>query len=231
MLLNHRSGLPNYMYFSDSLWVDRKTIIHNDEMLDLMIKYHPPHYYIPNYRYNYCNTNYGLLAEIIEKASGQSFADFMKQEIFNPLGMHDAFVYDPEKIKEENEIVIGYTKRGRRAENTYLNGVVGDKGIYASVEDLFKWDQAMYRGYLVTNETLKLAFKAQHKDLRIWDNYGYGWRLDLQNPEDRIVYHSGWWKGFRTYFIRKIDQEKTIIVLTNHEGRNYLSNHLLRNLF
>ena len=230
MLLTHRSGLPNYMYFADRYWHSRRKPISNRDVLDLMIKYKPLHYYKPNVRYNYCNTNYALLALIIEKVSGKSYEEFMKEEVFQPLEMFDSVVYRNGSIAKGNG-VTGYDKRGRVSENSYLNGVVGDKGIYSSVEDLFKWDQAMYQGKLVSRETLTEAFIPAHPDLRNYDNYGFGWRIDASDPKNKVVYHAGWWKGFRSYLIRKLGEQKTIIVLTNNIRRNHLGIRLLRNLY
>jgi CubicO group peptidase (beta-lactamase class C family) len=90
------------------------------------------------------------------------------------------------------------------------------------VEDLFKWDTAIYQGRLVRKETMEEAFKPAHKDLRLNDNYGFGWRIN-ENDGDKIVFHSGWWKGFRTYYIRKLSEQKTIIVLTNTARHNFIS--------
>jgi CubicO group peptidase (beta-lactamase class C family) len=224
MLLSHRSGLPEYMYFADKLWPSRTKPISNEDVLNLMIKFKPYKYYDPGKRYNYSNTNYCLLVLIIEKVSGMSFEKFMKSQIFEPLGMKNSYVLRYEDIKEHDieNVVVGYNKRGRRAENSYLNGVVGDKGIFSTVEDLFKWDTAIYQGRLVSKKTMEEAFKPAHKDLRPNDNYGFGWRIN-ENNGDKIVFHSGWWKGFRTYYIRKLSEQKTIIVLTNIARYNFIS--------
>lgn len=223
-LLTHRSGLPEYMYFADHLWPSRKKAISNQDVLELMIKYKPYKYYTPGKRYNYSNTNYCLLVLIIEKVSGKSFGAFMKSNIFDPLGMNNSYVFTYKEIKKPviENVVVGYNRRGRRAENSYLNGVVGDKGIFSTVEDLYKWDTAMYEGRLVRKEILEEAFKPAHKDLRQNDNYGFGWRINA-NGGDKIVFHSGWWKGFRTYYVRKLSEQKTIIVLTNSARSNFIS--------
>ena len=210
--------------FADQLWKSRRTPLSNQDVLDLMILYKPDRYYLPNRRYNYSNTNYALLALIIEKVSGLSYAAFMKSEIFDPLGMKNSYVvaYDDMKSKAIETMVPGYYRPGRKVENSYLNGVVGDKGVYSTVEDLYLWDQALYQGRLVSLFTLEESFRPAHKDLRDYDNYGFGWRLNL-NDGNKIVFHSGWWKGFKTYFIRKINEQKTIIILTNTANHHFMS--------
>ena len=230
MLLSHRSGLPNYMYFADSLWQDREHSISNRDVLNLMIEHHPHRYYPPNKRYNYSNTNYALLALIIEEVSDMAFDLFVKTRIFLPLGMHSSNVYNKGTTPLNSNQVKGYSSGRRIAENTYLNGVVGDKGVYSSVVDLFKLDQALRNGTLVSDELLDIAFKRQHKDLYDWDNYGLGWRIDAADPLNKVVYHTGWWKGFRSYFIRELGSNKTLIVLSNTARTSSVGSRALRKL-
>jgi len=231
-LLIHRSGLPNYMYFADEYWRDsRNRTIDNDDVIDLMIKYKPQPYYLPGRRYNYNNTNYALLASIIEKVSHKTYPEFMKEEIFNPLEMNDTYVYDKNIDSINFSKVKGYTSWRRRAENTYLNGVVGDKGIYSTVEDLNKFSRACFEGTLVSLDELEKAYQLGHKELYDNDNYGYGWRINMLPDSSKIVYHTGWWKGFRSYFIRSLKEEKTIVVLTNRSRTGVLHTKELMKLF
>ena len=217
------------MYFTDEQWADWKIPISNSQVIDLMIEHEPKPYYKPNRRYNYSNTGYIILADIVERVSGMSFERFMKKKIFKPLGMHNSKV-KRFKLGEEDEPVVGHSEyRFRRIGQTYLNGTVGDKGIYSTVEDMFKWDRAIKQGALVSLKTLDEAFQGYHKDLRKNDNYGYGWRINEVSKSKKVVYHRGWWKGFRTYFIRVLDEDKTHLgkrAITNYEvisRLNYVS--------
>ena len=231
LLLIHKSGIPEYNYFSDKYWIDRKTTITNDDVLNLMADNEISRYYLPNRKYNYINTNYAVLASIVEKVSGESFEDFMKEEIFEPLGMNDSFVYRRgNKISSDN-VAIGYRSRRRKVQDHYQNGVVGDKGVYTTVEDLLKFDQALYSGKVVSKKNMEIAFNPAHKRLHVHDNYGLGWRINGKDPENKIVYHSGWWKGFRSYFIRQLGKEKTIIVLSNVANRSTFGTNELIKLF
>ena len=223
MLLNHRSGLPNYMYFADEYWPDRELAVTNRDILEMMVKHQPKPYYPPDKRYNYSNTNYAVLALIVEEVSGMPFEVYVKLNIFLPLDMSNSLIYNKRAYPDNFNRVIGYTGGRRVAENTYLNGVVGDKGVYASALDLFKLDQALYNGTIVCDSILEEAFTLQHKDLHAWDNYGLGWRINAMDPENKIVYHTGWWKGFKTYFIRSLGTRKTLIVLSNTDRSNSLS--------
>jgi CubicO group peptidase (beta-lactamase class C family) len=231
-LLTHRSGLSRYMSLAHEKW-DHKVPLTNEDVIKLFVTYEPDPYFKPGNGFHYCNTNYILLASVVERISGLSFDAFVKEKIFDPLGMEDSFVYNmnhdttiPPYITEG---VSGYYyRRWRliRERNEYLNGVMGDKGVYSSVDDLFKWDQALYKNTLVKEATLRESYTpGSPKFWRRKDNYGFGWRI--RESEDSTVFHFGWWKGFRNYFIRDLKQEKTIIVLTNKEkgpGSSHLWN-------
>jgi CubicO group peptidase (beta-lactamase class C family) len=103
--------------------------------------------------------------------------------------------------------------------------------VYASAFDLLKLDQALYTDKLVSQATLREAFMPQHKDLRPNDNYGLGWRLDVADELNPVVYHTGWWKGFRTYFIREVSEKRTIIILSNTRRASRFNTKELRELF
>ena len=221
LLLSHRSGLPNYMYFSEDYWKDRSIPISNQDVVCMMQTYQPNIYYIPDYRYNYSNTNYALLAAIVEKVSGMSFSDFMNQFIFDPLGMSKTYVYTKLEADASEQATLGYY-RGRVAEDNYLNGVTGDKGVYSTVEDLYELDKALYNDRLLSQESLSKAFTAAHPELYDHDNYGLGWRINQRPDCSKIVFHSGWWKGYRTHFFRLLDKKQTIIVLSNTNRSRFI---------
>nr|HPH83351.1 serine hydrolase [Flavobacteriales bacterium] len=86
---------------------------------------------------------------------------------------------------------------------------------FSTVDDLYKWDQALYGNQLVKQTTLAEAFKPGSPELKGWRNYGFGWRINRTNPEKLIVYHSGWWRGFRTFFMRNVTDQNSIVVLSN----------------
>jgi CubicO group peptidase (beta-lactamase class C family) len=219
-MLNHRSGMPDYMHFSDNFWDQTKPLT-NEDMIRIMAVNQPPSYFPAGCGFDYCNSNYALLASVVERITGKPFDHFVQERIFDPVDMENAFIYRLEPGQEiPPNVPVGVSGHKssrslpRVEQNHYQNGVVGDKGIYASVEDLFKWDQALYNGLLVSDETLEEAYTPGSPKISKWkDNYGFGWRI--RADRSNTVYHYGWWKGFRTYFIRDLYQEKTIIVLTN----------------
>jgi CubicO group peptidase (beta-lactamase class C family) len=219
MLLNHRSGLPNYLNFSETYWAKKTIYMNNEDVLAQLQKFKPKSLAYPNTKFYYNNTNYVLLALIIEKASGYSYKDFMHQFIFNPLGMHDTHVFDP-KNQGKNE-VLGYKGSSWKEDNiVYTDGVVGDKGIYSTVLDLYKWDQVLYAGKLIKPEILNLAYTPQSFEKPGNKNYGLGWRMTDQEDGTRIIYHNGWWHSFNSVFNRKISDGTCIIVLSNHYSQS-----------
>ncbi len=223
MLMTHRSGLPRYMSLALKKWPDRKKPLDNDHVLDLFKTYKPSPYFKPGKNFHYCNTNYALLANVVESVTGLYFDDFVKERIFEPLGMDDSFVYN----MRGDSVVPLYIKRGvpgfyhrgwrwRRMENDYLNGVMGDKNVYTSVEDLYKYDRALDNFTLVPDTLLREAFeKGSPERWRRKDNYGFGWRI--RTTRDSTVYHFGWWKGFRTFYIRDMRHQRTLVVLSNKD--------------
>ncbi len=219
MLLNHRSGLPNYLYFCDSLWKDRDRFITNDEVIKLMEVHKPPMQHQPNTHFQYCNTNYLLLASIIEKVSGQKYADFMQQTIFKPLHMMNTFVYDPASPVRAHQ-TQSHKFNGQAEPDTYFDGVMGDKGIYSTAEDMLKWDQALYSGHFLKPETLKAAYTPYSHEKPGVRNYGLGWRLMVYpDSAKNIVYHNGWWHGNNTVFYRFVQDSTTLIILGNKYNR------------
>lgn len=219
-LLNHRSGLPRYESLADEHWPDRNVPINNEEVIRLYADHHPDPYSQPDLTFHYNNINYALLATVIERITGERFEDYMKENIFEPLGMTHSYIYSLRGVKHLNTYidseVQGYdlTNRGpRRVEDDYLNGVMGDKIMYSTVEDLYKFHIALENRTFLPDSIQQEAFVAGSPIWNQGDNYGFGWRLNQNHPG--TVFHFGWWKGYRTFFIRDHRHGRTLIVLTN----------------
>lgn len=219
MLLSHRSGLPNYLYFCDSIWPDKDKFLSNDDVIQLMVRHQPRLQHKPGTHFQYCNTNYMLLGSIIEKVSGQKYADFMQKTFFGPLGMTNTFVYAPATALRPHQ-TFSHKYNGQLEPDTYFDGVVGDKGIYSTARDMLKWDQALYSGQLFSPETIKAAYTPYSNEKPGIRNYGLGWRLMVYPDSSEIVYHNGWWHGNNTVFNRIIKDTSTIIILGNKYNRN-----------
>ena len=224
-LLSHRSGMSQYTHFCDapdSIWPDKNVTITNNDVINIMEKHNPMINYPPNHTHYYCNTNYMLLASIIEKVSGISYKEYMKQHIFTPCEMTSTVVYHRDNNDELVKPAQGYNGAFNPVIDIYLNGAVGDKGIYSNVHDMLKFDQALYDGTLLADSTVQLMMQDHNEQQNNGQNYGYGFRIHPESEVGRIIFHTGWWKGFRTYFIRIPEQEKTVVVLTHIKRGKFL---------
>lgn len=222
-LLNHRSGLSRYETLADERWPDRGVPVSNDDIIRLYAQYKPDPYNQPDVTFHYTNVNYALLANIVEKVSGRHFEDFMRDEVFAPLGMERSFIYSlrgVDRIKTYVETdVQGHDllrKGARRAQDDYLNGVLGDKGMYSTVEDLYRFRVAIDYGLFLPDSIQQEAFVPGSPLWKKGENYGFGWRMNENHPG--VLFHFGWWKGYRSFFIRDIAKRRTLIVLTNTDS-------------
>jgi CubicO group peptidase (beta-lactamase class C family) len=220
-LLTHRSGLPNYTYFCGEHIDNTVCTVSNQMMLDIIVKHQPKAYLKPGVRFNYCNTNFALLALIIEKVSKKCYSDFLKDELFIPLGMNHSYTaLNIDSTKEH--ITRGYTMKYACVANDCYDGVLGDKGIYTTTYDLFLFSTALYQHKLLAKETQQLAY-APHSSEKKMSNYGFGWRMKNMNDPDKEVFHNGWWHGYRTSFHRRLKDSLTIIVLSNRLNKSVYS--------
>lgn len=215
LLLSHRSGLPNYMYFCDEFYKNKSVALTNLGMIDLMIKNKPPEYFPPDKKFNYCNTNYCILAAIVEKVSNETFAKFVTNHIFKPIGMHYSFIGNADSAKYSQYVAAGHDESNKPIEWDYMDGILGDKGVFSCVNDLNKWDMALYSGKIIKEATLAEAMKPANADMIGSRNYGYGWRIKFLADKTPLFYHGGWWKGYNTYFMRNPKDHSSIIILSN----------------
>lgn len=214
-LLTHRSGLPNYVYFSETVWKDRKKAMSNMDAIHLLIEHKPGRYGKPDGRFHYNNSNFMILGAIVEKVSGLSFADYMEQHIFKPAGMKNTAVLSRVKYDKIPTDVIGHDRTWRRSVvQDYLDGPVGDKGIYSTVEDMYLLDLALKQGRLLPANLLDSAYTPRSDAKRGVFSYGYGWRT-FSPANTQIVYHTGWWHGFKNLYVRNLTQDITIVLLSN----------------
>ena len=219
-LMNHRTGLSRYETLADEHWPDRGIPIGNEDVIKLYVKHHPDPYNQPNITFHYTNVNYALLASVVERITGQHFEDFMQKEIFEPLGMTRSYIYsmrDTERLHAYvNTDVQGHImmrKGPKRAEDDYLNEVVGDKMMYSTVDDIYKFCLALEHNTFLPDSIQQEAFIPGSPEWKNGENYGFGWRLNEKHPG--VVFHFGWWKGYRSFFIRDLEKHRVLIVLTN----------------
>ena len=228
-LLNHTSGLPIYFWYADHAW-ETDTAPSNDEMIKTMSKTVLPPFFAPGQKFEYSNTGYFLLASIVERVSGITFDEFISKNIFEPLGMEHSFVYH--YTEEEKPYQLwGYKKiyRGRYAKiPAFLNdGVVGDKNIFSTTEDLFKWLFGLNNGLILKKETLSLMFTNGKTNSGMQAPYGMGFRLEEDKEGDKLIYHNGRWNGFMNALKMYPEKDLWSIILTNNNFKN-LPNMVLK---
>jgi CubicO group peptidase (beta-lactamase class C family) len=217
-LLSHRSGLPNYVHFAEHLGWDTKKTLTNQDVLQLIIdKSALLDIGRPDAYFDYCNTNYALLALIVEKVSSLSFANYLDQTIFKPLGMNRSFVFGLEKA---DSVLPSFKFNNQKEPFMFLDAVYGDKNIYSTPRDMMKWDMALYDTSFFSQKIIEEAFKGYSYERKGVKNYGLGWRLYEMPSGKKIVYHNGWWHGNNTVFSRLPQDTTVIIVLGNKFNRS-----------
>lgn len=227
-LLNHTGGLPDYMELMEKQW-DHNHIATNRDIISMIATHKPAAIFPAGTKYEYSNTGYALLASVIEKASGMSYADFLKKNIFTPLKMDNTFVYTRRYApKEVKNYAYGYIRdfSGKKVLPddfvqtkmvVWLDGIVGDGTVNSTTGDLLKWDRALYADKLVSKKSRELIFSIPVLPNREKTDYGFGWMIEASKDFGRIAQHSGGWPGYSTYMERQMDNDKTIIVLQNND--------------
>lgn len=215
-LLSHTSGIPNYFFLINTYWPKNKSITYKD-VLTLFKQHRPNPNFPPGSRFLYSNTGYVFLGMLTEKISGLPFSSFLSKHIFDPLGMENTFVYDRDIINSIPNRTYGYQVGKKYIKPIYddiTDELPGDKGIFSTIDDLYKWDKALYQHILVKETTINEAYQEATLNNNQTCNYGYGWRIKDDNGL-RIIYHNGWWHGYKTSITRFIEDRNTIILLNN----------------
>lgn len=229
MLLNHRSGIPKYDHYMGSMGWNKQQQVTNQDVLDFLIarrKQIPVGR--PDRGFSYSNTNYALLALMIEKVTGKFYGDYLKQTFFDSIGMKDTYVFTNAYA---NHYLPSYFNNGRLYPLDFLDLVYGDKNIYSTPRDLMKWDEALRSGRFFKPETLAAAYTPYSNEKPGTHNYGLGWRMYVLKNGKKLVYHNGWWHGNRTAFYRLIDENTTIIALCNNDSKKIYSVREMADIF
>lgn len=229
-LLNHRSGMKNYAYFTfeKGNW-DKHQTLTNEDIVKVMIDKKIPLETKTDTHFSYCNTNYAMLALIIEKVTGLKYPEAMKQMIFEPLGMKNTFVCEIDKDRD----IIAPSYKGNNMEIgvDYLDGIYGDKNIYSTPRDLLKFDKARYAPFFLNPDLLKKVYKGYSYEAKGARNYGLGIRLMEWDKGEPFYYHNGWWHGNTSCFINMRKEKVTMIVLSNKYTHKTYQTKRLASLF
>jgi CubicO group peptidase (beta-lactamase class C family) len=240
-LLNHTSGLPDYMDIFSRNW-DTSKIATNKDVIQIFAALKPPALFAPGEKYDYSNTGYAFLGSIIEKASGQSYSEYLRNHIFQPLGMQQTQVLRRRYEKRTlPNYAYGYVQNdagayvlpdsiGEYHSMVYcLDGIVGDGTVNSTIEDLWIWDRALHDYKLLSAEQFAPALKAPALPNKRKSKYGFGWFADSTVIYGRLMNHSGGWPGYNTFIERHTTNDKLFIVLKNVESAD-LPTNVIRNI-
>jgi CubicO group peptidase (beta-lactamase class C family) len=238
-LLHHVSGLPDYEelmvgtigdnFFRSSKGPPAGHEFTSAEVLKTLSR-QPKLKFVPGSRFEYSNSGYEVLGQIVERVSGKRYAEFLKEKIFDPLGMRNTLVLD-ERKHAGSRLALSYRKHNGRWEDiTYSpeNYEYGDGGVESTVNDLVKWDQALASGRLIRRATLDLAFTpGRTSNGKVIEThyfeypsaYGFGWFVSSSNGAT-VLEHGGSWAGYRAHIVRVPSRQMTAIILTNSSNED-----------
>jgi CubicO group peptidase (beta-lactamase class C family) len=222
-LLTHTSGLLDY---EDLIPPSQTEQVHDADVLDLL-RSRDSTLFLPGERFEYSNSGYVLLGLIVEQASGRPFPDFLKERIFTPLGMARSVAL-VEGVSTVDERAYGYSKREggesgwELTDQSVTSATLGDGGVYTSIEDMARWANALDAGTLVRAGLLEQAFTPGRLNDGSRTDYGFGWFVKpfLGRPS---TFHTGTTVGFRNAIRRLPDQGITVIILTNRNDGDPLT--------
>jgi CubicO group peptidase (beta-lactamase class C family) len=244
--LTHTSGIADYgdVMFKDG-W-DMKKIAYNEDLIMSFKRQKPAVVFNPGEKWEYSNTAYAMLATIVKRVSGKPYGVFLSENIFTPLDMKRSRTYNTRRAGEKipnyaygfvySDSLKKYVLPDSLKEYFYvrtLDGIEGDGIVNSTTGDLFKWNQALYTDKLVSRASIEEAFTSGKLNNDSLHNYGFGWFLANDSLNGKIVRHSGGWPGYRNLFVRLIDHDDCVIVLTNNEndaGRTSVANELIKRL-
>lgn len=224
-LLNHRSGLPYYGYLDHGIWPHNKTLT-NKDLLSILNSGQLKLNFPPNTHFAYCNTNYALLALIVEKVTRRKFPNAVSELIFEPLHMEHSFIYTPKRKNDKR--AKSYNSRGILQEENYLDQIYGDKNLYTTARDLLKFDSGTYSDDFLSKDAKKEMFKGYSYEKAGKANYGLGIRMREEAGKKTLFFHTGWWHGNTACYATLREDSACMIVISNHYNRrifgiNFLS--------
>ena len=229
-LLTHRSGLPKYEHFlEENDIMPKNQYFTNQEIFDIVAKHKPELARQTDTGFMYNNFNYAILALIIEKITGKTYPEAMKEMVFAPLKMKNTFVFEEKHINSASQSF--YQRSSKLYPLDQYDLIYGDKNIYTTPRDLFNFSKALFSKDFLPKELMEKIFEPYSNEKKGVNNYGLGFRLKIFNEGKKLTYHNGWWHGSNTVFIHLRESKTTIIALSNKYSRKIYGTMLLSTLF
>ncbi len=232
-LLSQRSGLPKYEYFIEKITPKpaelSKEFISNKDILNLLIKYKPELSRETDTGFMYCNTNYALLALLVEQVTKTPFPEAMQQIVFRPLKMKHTYILQE---KDMESAAKSFYQRGPRVyPYDRLDLIYGDKNVYTTPRDLLNFSKAMFAKNFLREDLQKMVFEPYSNERPGINNYGLGFRMKVFNENEKLTYHNGWWHGTNSVFGHLLKSNVTIIAIGNKYSSRVYTSLALSGLF
>ena len=232
-LLSQRSGLPKYEHLIGKIApkpaeFDKK-YLSNQDILNVLIQYKPELARETNTGFMYCNTNYAMLALLIEHVTKMPFPEAMQQIVFRPLKMKNTY------ILQEKQMASAAKSFYQRGPKVYpydqLDLIYGDKNVYTTPRDLLNFSKAMYAKNFLTPQLHEKIFQPYSNEKPGINNYGIGFRMKIFDNGEKLTYHNGWWHGTNSVFAHLLKSNVTIIAIGNKYSSRVYSALALSGLF
>lgn len=232
-LMDQRSGLPKYEYFITKIQPApaelSKSYLTNQDILNMIIKYKPELARDTDTGFMYCNTNFALLALLIEKVTQMPFPQAMKEMVFTPLKMNDSFVFQEKDIPTAAQSF--YYGGNRLYPLDRLDLIYGDKNIYTTPRDLYNFSKAMFSANFLKPELMEMVFTPYSNEKAGMNNYGLGFRMKIFDNGEKLTYHNGWWHGTNAVFAHLLKSKVTIVAIGNKYSNRVYTALALSGLF
>jgi CubicO group peptidase (beta-lactamase class C family) len=230
-LLNHSSGLPNYANFLSKYNWDKNRTATNYDVLQQLYANRPSLEFATGTAFRYSNTNFALLALIVEKASGRFYPDYVEDSIFARSGMKNSYVLNQ---NNPGNYIPSWDAGGRMYNFDFLDAIYGDKNVFTTCRDLMKYDSAIRNHLLLPQGYFDTAWTPYFLDKKYGDtieHYGLGWRVKVFNDTLKIPYHNGWWHGNNAVFQRVVADTAVIIITGNRFSNRIYAAAKAANIF
>lgn len=225
-LLSHTGGLADYMELLEKHW-NRERIATNADVLAALVQHKPKPDFKPGKREEYSNTGYVLLACVIERITGRTYAQALDELLFRPAGLQRTRVYN---TRRSGEVIPAYAYGSMRDSTgtfhlpdsipdqdfvRWLDGITGDGTVNSNLHDLARWDAALRSGTVLSFAAQDSMTTLQRTSKGEPTETGLGWFIDGGGTNERVAHHSGGWPGYATFVLRFLDRPLTVVVLSN----------------
>lgn len=223
-LLDQRSGLPKYEYFIPKIQPApgelSKAFITNQDVLNMIIRYKPDLARDTDTGFMYCNTNFAMLALLIEKITAMPFPQAMKEMVFDPLKMKHTYIFQEKDIPTASQSF--YYGGNKLYPLDRLDLIYGDKNVYTTPRDLYSFSKAMFSKNFLRQDLMQMVFTPYSNEKMGMNNYGLGFRMKIYGNGEKLTYHNGWWHGTNSVFAHLLKSKVTIVAIGNkYSGKVY----------